>query len=597
LPQRKGFDMPNMPFALTANNTKLCYDACQATDGCAAWVMDPCGLSCWLKYAVGPLSGPLACRVSGTRDHELAPPALAALPVGSVAPQGWLLDELRAQAAGLSGHLPLFWADVQNSSWVGGGADGGLHERTPYWLNGVAVLAHQVQDAALSANVQRYIDTILARQAPSGWLGPDDNGGNGDEYWGSYFVLLALSAHYEATGDARIPAHLLAVRSRLWATPLGDSWAAARWMDLVLSVHWLLETAPQGQEQTLYDLAQTLHDQGTDFISWFSGPAFPRGNVGSDFSMLTHGVNNAQALKTGAVWWRQSRDPTDAASPALALARFREFHGMPGGHWGADEHLAGHMPSHGTEVCTTVETMFSWSVAHGVLGDAVFAETAESIGYNTLPASFTKDMWNHPYLTQSNEVAAQHLDREFGVGSAAAVRGRHHLPLSIVTFSPTSPHAPSTNTVAAHVWVTDGPDSTIYGLEPNYGCCTCVCYRVCAAVVGAPLAATPAPSSPFPPRRSPSPRPAPAQRQLQPGLAQAGATHAGHDARRRRGGVRPGPRRGAGRGAARPQRGRHRGRQRDDGVPLRRRPHGDADGRCAAPRRRAAAPPDPLLGH
>lgn len=23
-----------------------------------------------------------------------------------------------------------------------------------------------------------------------------------------------------------------------------------------------------------------------------------------------------------------------------------------------------------------------------------------------------------------------------------------------------------------HVWVTDGPDSTIYGLEPNYGCCT-----------------------------------------------------------------------------------------------------------------------------
>ena len=23
-----------------------------------------------------------------------------------------------------------------------------------------------------------------------------------------------------------------------------------------------------------------------------------------------------------------------------------------------------------------------------------------------------------------------------------------------------------------HVWVFDGPDSTLYGLAPNYGCCT-----------------------------------------------------------------------------------------------------------------------------
>ena len=34
------------------------------------------------------------------------------------------------QAVGLSGHLPLFWSDVENSSWVGGTADTGLHERT-----------------------------------------------------------------------------------------------------------------------------------------------------------------------------------------------------------------------------------------------------------------------------------------------------------------------------------------------------------------------------------------------------------------------------------------------------------------------------------
>jgi len=57
------------------------------------------------------------------------------------------------QAAGLSGHLPLFWADVENSSWVGGEADTGLHERTPYWLNGFVPLAFQLEDPDLISMV------------------------------------------------------------------------------------------------------------------------------------------------------------------------------------------------------------------------------------------------------------------------------------------------------------------------------------------------------------------------------------------------------------------------------------------------------------
>ena len=57
------------------------------------------------------------------------------------------------QAAGLSGHLPLFWGDVENSSWVGGTADTGLHERTPYWLNGFVPLAFQLGDPDLISMV------------------------------------------------------------------------------------------------------------------------------------------------------------------------------------------------------------------------------------------------------------------------------------------------------------------------------------------------------------------------------------------------------------------------------------------------------------
>lgn len=83
----------------------------------------------------------------------LKPPKFFSLPVGSIKPEGkaildfqhdtsriihlgWVKQQLQIQADGLSGHLPLFWPDVENSSWIGGKADSGLHERAPYWLNG-----------------------------------------------------------------------------------------------------------------------------------------------------------------------------------------------------------------------------------------------------------------------------------------------------------------------------------------------------------------------------------------------------------------------------------------------------------------------------
>ena len=59
---------------------------------------------------------------------------------------GWLLKQLETQADGLSGALPHFWNDIQSSSWVGGHGDTGLHERTPYWLNGFVPLAYQLNN-------------------------------------------------------------------------------------------------------------------------------------------------------------------------------------------------------------------------------------------------------------------------------------------------------------------------------------------------------------------------------------------------------------------------------------------------------------------
>ena len=72
----------------------------------------------------------------------------------------------------------------------------------------------------------------------------------------------------------------------------------------------------------------------------------------------------------------------------------------------ADEHLAGKMPSHGTETCAVVETIVSLAASGGILGDAALFERAERVTYNAMPAATTKDAWARVYLQQSNEIWA-----------------------------------------------------------------------------------------------------------------------------------------------------------------------------------------------
>jgi hypothetical protein len=369
-------------------------------------------------------------------NASLIPPKFVPLPVGSLEPEGWLKDQLEIQANGLSGHLHLFWADVENSSWIGGKADTGLHERTPYWLNGFVPLAYQLNNKTLIGIVEKYIWYILGHQTSDGWLGEDDIG-DGNSYWSKYPILFALRMYFEATANSTIlPAmykFLHTAYQRLFTTPLGVTWSGARAQDLAITVHWLLDNQPNGEQQFLWDLAEMLHQQAFSWNEFFAGQDFPKESVGAT-TLYTHGVNVGQALKSGGVWYRQTHNTTDRDSSYQRVAILDQYHGQASGIFSCDEHLAGLMPSRGTELCTVVEAMYSYEVLFSIHGDPLFAERAEQIGYNALPATITPDMWAHQYLQQDNEMNAIHSDD--------------------------------------HVWQHDGPDSTLYGLAPNYGCCT-----------------------------------------------------------------------------------------------------------------------------
>jgi DUF1680 family protein len=115
------------------------------------------------------------------------------------------------------------------------------------------------------------------------------------------------------------------------------------------------------------------------------------------------------------------------------IAELDRYHGLPNGMFSCDEHLSGRDPSQGSELCTVVEYMFSLERALAITGDAAFGDRLERLAFNALPGTLTDDMWAHQYNQEPNQVECS----------------LHHKP-----------------------WVSDGPESNLFGLEPNFGCCT-----------------------------------------------------------------------------------------------------------------------------
>jgi len=359
--------------------------------------------------------------------------AFTPLPLGSVKPRGWLRDQCRIQAEGLTGHIEEFWPDLgPKNMWLGGDSEG--WERGPYYLDGLVPLAHILDNTRLKSMAARWLESILGMQDASGWLGPVQAPYfRPYDHWPVTIVLKVLSQHHEATADPRVldvmTRFCAYLRDTLTERPLFD-WSQYRWADLVHSIHWLYN---RSGDVWLLDVAAELARQGFDWRGHFEDFRCTEKTPLDGCTLATHVVNNAMAVKTGGVWWRQSGADADRQSVYRTMAMLDRYHGQVTGVFSGDEHLAGTDPSQGTELCAAVEYMFSLEELLAICGDPAFGDRLEKIAYNALPAAFTPDMWAHQYDQQVNQVLCS---------------------------------------VAPRQWTTNTDTSNIYGLEPNYGCCT-----------------------------------------------------------------------------------------------------------------------------
>jgi uncharacterized protein len=358
----------------------------------------------------------------------LASNAFYKLPLGTVRPRGWLRQQLEIQANGMSGHLDEFWPDLsEKSAWLGGGGEG--WERGPYYVDGLVPLAYLTGDPTLLRKAQKWINWTLEHQRSDGAIGPEKN----QDWWPNMLMLKALTQYQEATGDARViplmEKYFTYQLARIDQRPL-TSWAQFRWQDEVLSILWLYNRTGDAK---LLDLVRKLEQQGHDWKAQFADFQYTGKVDLKQITLATHGVNNAMALKTEGEWYLVSRSKADRDAVYKQLRELDRYHMIANGVYSCDEHYAGNNPSQGTELCSVVEEMFSLEELAAILGDANFGDRLEKIAYNALPGTFTADMWAHQYDQQANQVLVDIQPRQ---------------------------------------WTNNKPDSNIFGLEPNFGCCT-----------------------------------------------------------------------------------------------------------------------------
>lgn len=348
----------------------------------------------------------------------LAGTEYAALPIGAVAPEGWLLDQLQRMRDGLTGHLDEVYANCvgDRNAWLGG--DGDTWERGPYWVDGLLPLAYILKDPMLIAKAKKWADAIITLQHEDGNIGntvdrPEELGIQRDralDPWPRMVALKILKQYYEATGDERVLSTLKAYfRFQLSDLPKNrldkySNWGKWRVSDNLDTVYWLYNLTG---ESFLLELGELLYSQAIPFTEMFQDPD---GLLPYHFY---HCVNLGQGLKTPVIHWQYSLDPREKEAPKKALEHIRHTTGIPTGLWAGDEKVHFGDPTCGSELCTAVETMYSAEEMLRVTGDIFWADYLERVAFNALPTQTTDDFMGKQYFQQPNQIAVTRGSRNF----------------------------------------------------------------------------------------------------------------------------------------------------------------------------------------
>ena len=374
----------------------------------------------------------------------LMPNSLTPLPLGSIRPEGWLLEQLDALRAGLNARLEQFWpqeAAGTAGGWLDSEASG--DERMPVLLEGLVALAWTLDDAQMKAGAQRCIDWILESQREDGWFGPAAN----RDYWPLLWALRALRLYFTASGDRRVLVlmdrffkyqflHLKEHPLREKAVAAGSEFMAiALWLYNITEQKHLLELCRKLRAQTLdwpnyfhtfantvpmskslkwERLAEALEEEANEPLEGEKRPYFHTQYY------LSNGLSIAMGLKAPGIINLFKSGFKEQGGFRFGWAKLMKHHGLASGVFACDRHLNGNSPTQGTDIRSVTELMDTLETLLGV-GDFSqdYADILEKAAYNALPAAFNAERNGIQNLQQVNQVKiSREARRWYNAGEA-----------------------------------------------------------------------------------------------------------------------------------------------------------------------------------
>jgi uncharacterized protein len=328
------------------------------------------------------------------------------LPVSlpQVKPAGWILEFLKRQCAGITGHpqasgYPLdntFWGNpVQTPDVPDPGMFWWPYEQTAYRLEGALKAGFLAGDEKVYHMALTEIDQAIENAAPDGFIGPELL--RTRDRWPYTVFFRAVLAQSAISGERR---YLDALVHHYRSTPhpmnFGRDVAGA---EILLALY---------AETGLPDLLEKAQDLYTRFNQRITelDYDFSLAGMRSDKVVTTHGVTFNEIAKLGALFYAATGDQDSLAATLHAYAKVERDNLLADGLHSSAEGMSGNDPLESHESCNITD--YTWSLGHllQITGDAHFADQIERVIFNALPGAITKDFKALQYFSCPNQLVA-----------------------------------------------------------------------------------------------------------------------------------------------------------------------------------------------
>ncbi len=315
----------------------------------------------------------------------------------TITPRGWLLDFLKTQKSGLTGHMEkagypyneTYWGSQEHPPYKG--IFWWPFEQTAYHIDGLVRTAILLKDKELLAKAETIIYSVIDHPDEDGYLGPTEIKEVTDEYtrWSHVVFFRACLALYEYNHDETI---VKAMARHYIDCPCDYSSIRN-----VYNVEIMLELYRLGGNKRLLDMAIEAYEKGHDnMVTKTLGRISEKAHI--------HGVTYNEYAKLGALLYRETGNKKYLRDSVRAYEKIKKKYLLPGGCNSSSEYMNSDRYDEVYELCDVSDMTWSLHYLAKITDDISYSDMIETCIFNAGIGSVTEDFRALQYFSCANQL-------------------------------------------------------------------------------------------------------------------------------------------------------------------------------------------------